>query len=171
MSGGRGDLPLRDIGGGFLELPIRGLFQAGGRLEANLRHTVGNLNPQERSHLQGRHPIQRCHHTHRRGVLSFLASRQLIPLESCTPATIDFAVKFFHQLNKNWGHRLGCTPSSYKKKVTMKIWSRQSLNMLLFEAVNCKKYNHIILLSIPICLLSIFCVSLLRIVSVPPFHL
>ena len=51
------------LSGGFLELPVRGLLQAGGGLKANLRHTVGNLNPQEQSHLQGRHPIRRCHHT------------------------------------------------------------------------------------------------------------
>ena len=116
MARGRGDPPLRDIGGGFLELPVRGHFQAGGRLEVNLRHIVGNLDPQEQSHLQGRHPIRPCHHTHRRGVLSFLAPRRLMPLESCTPATIDFAVKFFINSMKTGGTVWGALLPLIKKK-------------------------------------------------------
>ena len=115
MAGGRGELPLCDIGGGFLEFPVRGLFQARGGMEANLHHTMGNLDPQERSHLQGHHPIRRCHHSHRRGVLSFLAPRRLMPLESCTPATIDFVVKFFITSMKTWGTVWGALLPLIKK--------------------------------------------------------
>ena len=43
--GGCGGLSLRDIRGGILELPIGGFFQVGGRLEVDLRHIVGNLDP------------------------------------------------------------------------------------------------------------------------------
>ena len=64
MEGGRGGLSLCDIGGGILELPIGGFLQEGGRLEADFRHTVGNLDPPERGCLQGSHPIQRCYYTH-----------------------------------------------------------------------------------------------------------
>ena len=58
--------------------------------------SVGNLDPQKRSHLQGRHPTWRWHYTHRRGVLSFLALRWRMPVERCTPATIDFVIILFH---------------------------------------------------------------------------
>ena len=51
--GGCGGPSLRDIGGGFLELTIGGFLQAGGGMEADFRHTVGNLDPQERGCLQG----------------------------------------------------------------------------------------------------------------------
>ena len=47
MEGGCGGPSLRDIRGGLLELPIEGYLQAGGRLVADFRHTVGNLDPQE----------------------------------------------------------------------------------------------------------------------------
>ena len=124
MAEGRGDPPLRDIRGGFLELPVRGLFRAGGRLEANLRHTVGNLDPQERSHLQGHHPIRRCHHTNRRGVLSFLAPRRLRPLESCTPATIVFAVNFFINLMKTGGTVWGALLPLRKEKKSRSLLTR-----------------------------------------------
>ena len=88
MAGGRGGLPLCDIRGGVLELLVGKLFQAGGGLEADFRHTVGHMDSQERGHLQGHLPIRRCHHAHRRGVLSFLAPRWRRPLELCTRAVI-----------------------------------------------------------------------------------
>ena len=119
--GGRGEPPLCDIGGGFLELLVRGLFQARGGMEANLRHIVGNLDPQERSHLQGHHPIRQCHHSHRRRVLSFLAPRRLMPLESCTPATIDFVVKFFITLMKIGGTVWGALLPLIKNKIKLLI--------------------------------------------------
>ena len=43
MAGGRGGPPLCDIRGGVLELLVGRLLQAGGRLEADFRHAVGNL--------------------------------------------------------------------------------------------------------------------------------
>ena len=95
MAGGCGGPPLRDTRGGVLELLVERLLQAGGRLEADFRHAVGNLDPQERGRLQGHHPIRRCHYTHCRGVLSFLATRRRRPLELCTPAMIDLVVMLF----------------------------------------------------------------------------
>ena len=103
MEGGRGSPPLRDIrsgpplcdiGGGILEIPIGGFLLEGGRLEADFRHFVGNLDPPERGCLHGSHPVQRCHYTHYGGVLFFLAPRRRMPLELCTLATIDLAVSF-----------------------------------------------------------------------------
>ena len=67
----------------------------GGGLEVDFRHAVCNLDQQERCHsgrLQGLHRIRRCHYTHRREVLSFLAPRRRMPLELCTSATIDLDV-------------------------------------------------------------------------------
>ena len=32
--------------------------------EADLRHSVGNLDPQKRGHLQGHLPVRRCHYTY-----------------------------------------------------------------------------------------------------------
>ena len=64
MAGGGGGPTLRDLGGDVLELLIGGLFQTGGGLEADLRHSVGDLDPQERGHLQGHLPVRRCHYTY-----------------------------------------------------------------------------------------------------------
>ena len=40
-----------------------------------------------------------------------------MPLELCTPATIDLVVMLFINLNGNWGHHLGCIPLPHKKKL------------------------------------------------------
>ena len=45
MAGGRGGPSLHDIRGDMLELPVGGLLQARGRVEAEFRHVVGNLDP------------------------------------------------------------------------------------------------------------------------------
>ena len=62
--GDGGGPTLRDLGGDVLELQIGRLFQTGGGLEADLRHFVGDLDPQERGHLQGHLPVWRCHYTY-----------------------------------------------------------------------------------------------------------
>ena len=95
MADGRGGPSLCDIIGDILELPVGRLRQAGGGLEADFRHPVGNLDPWERGRLQGCHPIRRYHYTYSRGVLSFLVLRRHMPLELCTPATIDLVVILF----------------------------------------------------------------------------
>ena len=64
MARGGGGPTFRDLGVDVLELLIGGLFQIGGGLEADLRHSVGDLDPQERGHLQGHLPIRRCHYTY-----------------------------------------------------------------------------------------------------------
>ena len=58
MAGGPNGPSLRDNRGGILELFVGGFFQAGGGLEADFRHGVGNLDPQERGCLQGCHPVR-----------------------------------------------------------------------------------------------------------------
>ena len=58
MAGGRGGPPLREIRRSVLELLVGRLFQAGGGLEVDFRHTVGDMDPQERDRLQGHLPIQ-----------------------------------------------------------------------------------------------------------------
>ena len=45
-------------------LLIGGLVQTGGGLEADLRHSMGDLDLQERGHLQGHLPVRRCHYTY-----------------------------------------------------------------------------------------------------------
>ena len=79
----------------FWNFLSRGHLQWGGGLEADFRHAVGHLDPQERGHHQGCDPIRRCHYSHCQGVLSFLASRWRMPLDLCTPATRDLVVMFF----------------------------------------------------------------------------
>ena len=90
----RGGPLLCDIRGGILEIPIGGFLLERGRLEADFCHFVSNLDPPERGCLYGSHPVRRCHYTHYGGVLFFLAPRRRMPLELCTPATIDLAVSF-----------------------------------------------------------------------------
>ena len=51
MAGGGGSPNLRDLGGDVLELLVGRLFQTGGRLEADLRDPVGDLDSQERGHF------------------------------------------------------------------------------------------------------------------------
>ena len=89
MAGGGGGPTLRDLGGDVLELLVGRLFQTGGGLVADLRHSVGDLDPQERGHLQGHLPVRRCHYTYSRGILFFLAPRWHWPLELCIPAVTD----------------------------------------------------------------------------------
>ena len=64
MAGGGGGPTLRDLGGGVLELLVGRLFQTGGGLEADLCHSMGDLDPQERDHLQGHLLVRRCHYTY-----------------------------------------------------------------------------------------------------------
>ena len=64
MAGGGGGPTLGDLGGDVLELLIGGLVQTEGGLEADLRHSMGDLDPQERGHLQGHLPVRRCHYTY-----------------------------------------------------------------------------------------------------------
>ena len=64
MEGGRGGPSLYDIRGGILEIPIGRILQEGGGLEADFRHSVGNLDPPEQGYLQESHPVRRCHYTH-----------------------------------------------------------------------------------------------------------
>ena len=86
------------------------------RREADFRHIVGNLDPQERGRLQGCHPIRRCHYTHRRGALFFLAPMRRMPLELCTPSTIDLVVLLFINSMEIGGTVWGASLPYFKKK-------------------------------------------------------
>ena len=100
MAGDRGGPSLCDIRGGILELPIGGLLKAGG----GFLPCCGQFGPIRTRSSSGASPHLAMPYSHRRGVLSFLASRCRMPLELCTPATIDLVVMFF--INSM---EIGCT--------------------------------------------------------------
>ena len=116
MAGDGGGPTLRDLWGGVLELLVGRLLQTGGGLEADLRHSVGDLDPQERGNLQGHLPVRWCHYTYSWGILFFLAPRWQWPLELCIPAVTDLVAVLFSLAQWNLGAPLGVLPSLNSKK-------------------------------------------------------
>ena len=98
----------------ILELLHKQLIQTGDGVEASFRHLMGDLDPHELGHLQGRNSLRQYHSTWRGGFILLMEQRRLRPLTPSTPVMLDMYPYVI--ISMTLGDTiLGVFPPSFKK--------------------------------------------------------